>query len=77
MIYKICDSNIKGDKPFIVVSGKAIIKENDSLRDDRGNVFLVKNVISICGGCTACVDTMINVDITEYSGELGKEIEIC
>lgn len=74
-VYKICDSNIKGDKLFIVLSGKVdAVKEKMSIIDENGNVFFVKSVISLCAGCTACFDTMLNVDVVEKKGELGKEI---
>ncbi len=74
-VYKITDRNLKGDKMFIVLSGKVdAIKEKMSVRDENGNVFYVKSVIPLCAGCTACFDTMLNVDIVETKGEFGKEI---
>lgn len=75
--YKIVDRNMNGEKLFIVLSGKVdAVKEKMSITDENGNVFFVKSVVSLCAGCTACFDTMLNVDIVEKNGDFGNGIYI-
>lgn len=75
--YRVVDSYLDGDKPFVVVRGKTgNIKTGVYIKDETGNMFCVKSVIPVCMGCTACCDAMVYIDIVRLSGELLKEIYI-
>lgn len=75
MIYKIKQITRQGDIIFILLNGDApSIREGSRVKDENGNVFSVKAVMSICTGCTMCSDTMLNTRMEAKKGEIGTII---
>lgn len=72
--YRIKETRFQGETLFILLDGEASIKEGNRVRDENGNVFSVKAVMSICTGCTMCSDTMLNTRMEINNGEIGTTI---
>ena len=64
----------QGEIIFILLDGEFSIKPGSKVKDENGNVFLVKAVMSICTGCTMCSDTMLNTRMEINNGEIGTTI---